>query len=273
MIVKFILIVGHKTLRRMEMTWVDAFIASSILYNVFRCVDVLSTKFCLSKLDLEMYEVNPIVVFVSKKVGFDKAMLITGVLFTFLIGFADAFWVYPIIGIPLLWLLFGLFHLLAAMNNVQVYFQIRIFGAREIEESISRITDMLKPLPLFQKIIFLIKINIFNFFLTIYGIVALILFSFLFASIANIQFRTTVPILLVVTPPVMILDLIMFFPTTIFGSLLISMRRLKINKKRPILNEENRKAVLLPIELVETMLNEARERNADYIQVSIPNEE
>lgn len=255
------------------MTWVNAFIASSILYNVFRSLDILSTKLCFSKLDLEMHEVNPIVVFMTKKVGFNKAMLITGIFFTALIGLIDAFWIYPTVGIPLLWLVFGLFHLIATANNFQVYFQTKIFGAKEVEESISRVIDMLKPLSRFEQVKFLIKMNIFHLFLTIYGIVALILFLFLLSLIANVCFTVPVPILLIVTPPIMMLDLIMFFPTMIFGSLLVFRRRLKMNNKKLTLTKKDKKAILLPIDLVETVLNKAREKNANYIEVSIPNEQ
>jgi hypothetical protein len=226
---------------------------------------VLSTKLCLERLDPELHEVNPIVAPLITKIGFNKTMLVTWIPSAIAIGFADAF--YPLFGIPAWWLVFGLFHLIATANNIQLYYHTKIYGAEVIEENTMRIITILKSLSTFKKITFLIKTNVLNLFFTVYGIAALLLLSSLLGSL-DIYFKTPVPALLVVGPPIMVLDLIMFFPTMIFGSLIISIRRLKINRER-VLTQENSNSIIVSVEFIETLLNEAREKGANYIQLPI----
>lgn len=249
------------------MAWFNAFICSVTLYSILRSFDVWSTALCLERLDPELHEVNPIVAPLIKKIGFNKTMVITWIPLAIAIGFADAFWAYPIFGIPVLWLFFGLFHLIAAANNVQLYYHIKIFSAEVVEENARRIITVLKSLSTFKKITFLIKTNILNLFFTVYGIITLLLFSLLLSSL-DISFKAPVPILLAVGPPIMVLDLILFFPTMIFGSLIISIRRLKINSEH-VLTQENSDSIIVSVEFIETLLNEARERGANYIQLSL----
>jgi hypothetical protein len=252
------------------MSWFDAFVSSIALYSLLRTFDVWSTKLCLARLDPEMHEVNPVIAPLVKKFGFNKTMLVAWVPIAIAIGFVDAFYAYPLIGIPFLWLLFGLFHLIAAANNVQLYYQTETFGSEVIEENTRRIITMLKTLSTFRKITFLVKTNILNLFFTLYGIGALVLFSILLGSL-NIYLRAPIPVLLVVGPPIMVLDLIMFFPVMIFGSLIISMRRLTMDDEH-ILAQEPRSFIIVSVEFMETILHEAREKGANCIQLRIPDE-
>jgi len=250
-----------------KMVWFDAFVSSVTLYSLLRTFDVWSTKLCLARLNPEMHEVNPVVVPLIRKMGFNKTMLVTWIPLAIAIGFVDALYAYPLIGIPALWLVFGLFHLIAAANNIQLYYQTKIFGVEVIEENTKRIIRMLKTMSTFSKITFLLKTNILNLFFTIYGIVALILFSILLSSL-NIYPIAPIPILLVVGPPIMVLDLIMFFPVMIFGSLIISLRRLRMNSEH-ILDQESRNFIILSVEFVEAILYEAREKGANCIQLPL----
>lgn len=252
------------------MIWFNAFISSLMLYSVLRYVDVWSTKLCLARLNPEMHEVNPVVAPLIKKMGFNKTMLVTWIPTAIVIGFIDAFYLYPMIGIPALWLVFGLFHLIAAANNIQLYYQTKIFGVEVIEENTKRIIRMLKTMSTFSKIAFLLKTNILNLFFTIYGIVALVLFSILLSSL-NIYPIAPIPILLVVGPPIMVLDLIMFFPVMIFGSLIISLRRLKMNNEH-IFAQKGRNFIILSVEFVEAILREAQEKGANCIQLPLLDE-
>lgn len=249
------------------MMWFDAFVSSVALYSFFRYFDISTTKLCLTRLDPELHEVNPVVVPLIKKIGFNKTMLITWIPVATVIGLIDAFYLYPMIGIPTLWLVFGLFHLIAAANNLQVYYQMKIFGIEVIEENTRRIIAMLKSLTAFGKITFLIKTNILNLFFTVYGIVTLLLFSILLSSL-DIYFKTPIPILLAISPPVMVLDLIMFFPVMIFGSLVISMRKLKMNRDH-VLVQESSSSIIASVEFIEALVKEARDKGANYIQLSL----
>ncbi len=247
-----------------------AFISSFGLYSLLRLMDVWSTKLCVARLDPELHEVNPIAAPLIKKIGFNKTMILTWIPFALVIGFIDAFFLYPVLGIIVLWLFFGLFHLIAAANNMQIYYQVKIFGQKAIEESMRRVIALLKPMSTYQKVIFVIKTNFLNLFLAIYGITTLVLFSFLIPSL-SIFIRTSIPALLVIAPPIMVLDLIIFFPTLVFGSLIISMRRVrKIKEQVTTKNEGN--SITISLEFAEQIIQEAREKGANYVQLPVPSE-
>jgi len=250
------------------MDYVNAFVSSVALYSLLRVFDVWSTKQCLSKLDPEMHEINPIVAPLVKKIGFNKTMIITWVPFALVIASLDAMYAYPMVGIPILWLLFGLFHVIVAANNLEIYFRTRIFGAEAIEENTRRTIRILKNLPLVGKISFLMKTNVLNLFFTLYGIGALVLFSVLL-SVVNVSSKGPIPILLFVGPPIMILDLIMFFPVMVFGALIISLRRIKIPD---VQLQENAHHLTFSVEFLETVLHEAQVNGATCVQFPVPEE-
>ncbi|MEM3770691.1 MAG: hypothetical protein QXG76_05865 [Candidatus Bathyarchaeia archaeon] len=214
-----------------------------------------------------MHEINILVVPLVKKIGFNKTMIITWVPFAAFVGFIDTLCLYPQIGIPVAWLFFGLFHLIAAANNIQLYYQTKIFGAEEIEESTRRIVEMLKSLSTVGKITLWIKINILNLFFTAYGVLTLLLSIILLNSL-NFYPKAPIPMLLVASPPIMMLDLLMFFPLTLFGSLILFIRRLKITKNQ-VFAQKDKNSIVLSVELIESILSEARKKGANYIQIHI----
>lgn len=103
-----------------------------------------------------------------------------------------------------------------------------------------------------------------------YGIIALVLFSLLIPSL-DILIKTPIPALLAIAPPIMVLDLIMFFPTIIFGSLIISIRRVRKIEEQVITKSEGN-SITISLELAEQIIQEAKEKGADYVQFHVPNE-
>lgn len=250
----------------------DVFVYSLALYSCFRYFDVWSTKLCLDVLDPEMHEVNPIIAPLVKKIGFNKTMIFTWLPFAVSIALIDALYLYPIVGIPILWLLFGLFHIIAAANNIQIHFQTKIFGAEVVEENTRALVRILKELPLLRKFTFLAKMNFLNLFLAFYGVAALTLFGILLSA-TDISIRHPIPILLAVGPPIMILDLIMFFPIIVFGSIMISFRRLRLVNKKEVRPKENQRYLAVSVECLEDALREAQVSDVDYVQFLIPLED
>jgi len=181
---------------------VEVWIYSFLLYSSFRFFDAESTRLVLSKLDPELHEMNPMAP-LFKKFGFKKIMIITWLVFASGIAFLDAYVLYPSVGFPILWLVFGIFHLMAAANNYQLYFQIKILGAEMIEASTKHLIIKLKKLSPFGKVAFLIQWNFLNIFFALYGFVVLVLTSFLLSTM-NISFRGPIPYLLAFAPPIMI---------------------------------------------------------------------
>jgi len=250
----------------------NIWIASFVLYSLLRIPDVESTRRVLAELDPELHEVNFLIPPLLKKIGFNKTMIVTWLVFATVIASLDAVNVYPVVGFPILWLLFGLFHLLAAANNVQLYFYTMTVGAEAVEENTKRIIATLKKLPFFEKIVFLIRMNFFNLVIAIYGVIALVLFTILLSS-TEIYLKGPIPYMLLLGPPIMIIDLIMFFPTLVFGSLIISWRRLKIANDKEAYPEKNQRYLTISIECLENALNEAKTTSAEYVKFVIPLDE
>jgi len=246
-----------------------AFIYALIGYSLLRYFDVWSTKLCLAKLDPEIHEANPIVASLLKKIGFDKTMLLTWLLFAIPIGLADALYINPVLTFPILWFLFGLFHVMAAANNLQIYFQMKIFGAEVVKENTMRIIGILKGLPFLGKVAFLVKMNFLNVFFAFYTIITLTFLSILLTAI-DITIKRPIPVLLALGPPIMILDLIMFFPTIVFGSLMISLRRLRSTKDEDLHLSGNQKNLAVSVVFLEKALHEAQANGADYVQFLAP---
>jgi len=222
-------------------------------------------------LDPEIHEVNPIIASLLKRTDFNKTMLITWLLFAIPIGLADALYIYPVVTFPILWLVFGLFHVMAAANNLQIHFQMKIFGAEVVKENTMRVIKILKGLSFSDKVAFLMKTNFLNIFFALYAIVTLTFLSILLTSI-DIVIRHPIPVLLAIGPPIMILDLIMFFPTIALGSLIISLRRLRTTKDEDLHLIGDQKGLAVSVEFLEEALHEARANGANFVQFLAPSE-
>jgi len=247
------------------MNMIDVFGASVVLYSIFRYFDVKSTKLCLAKLDPTLHEVNPIAAPLFRKMSFDKAMVLMWIPTALAIGLADTFIVAPIVGIPILWLFFGLFHVFATANNLQVYSRVKQFGAETIEEDTKQLMRKLKSLSKFKRITYLSQMNGLNLFFSLYGIVTLLLFWRLF-PLVNVTFRAPIPVLFLLAPIIMIVDFIAFFPTMTFGSLLISLRRIPPDAKLDDLSQNSRD-LTVSVEFLEYLVDEAHQKGANCVQI------
>lgn len=241
-------------------------------YSAFRYIDVWSTRLATSELNFEMHEVNPFLVPLVKKMGFKKGMIVSWLLFAIPISMVDIIIIYPLIGFPTLWIFFGLFHILAAANNIQVYFRTKAVGKDNVELNTRNLIRELRSLSTLRKIVYLMKLNFFNLCLAIYGLVALALFSMLLSFLV-ISFREPTSYLLFIVPPVMILDLILFFPVIVFGSIIISYRQLKLFNDRDLSSERNGRYVSISRDILHKALAEADKTGADFIQFLIPHED
>jgi len=249
----------------------NVFIYSFALYSLFRLLDTESTRMALKELNLEMHEVNFIAVPLIRKMGFNKAMILTWFIFATLIAAGDALFVSPLVGFPTLCILLGLFQALAAANNVQVYFQTLEIGAENVERSTRNLIRKLRTLSAVGRIVYLMKLNFLHLFLTIFGLTALALFSILLSTL-SISLTAPTSYLVLIVPPVMILDLILFFPVMVFGSIVISYRRARILNSND-LSKEDGKYVSIPIDILRTALSEAEKKGAEFAQFSVSEED
>lgn len=269
LIVRLILINDLQRMWRIEMLPILVFLFSLSTYTLFQWVDIYSTRLALSKLSLEMHEVNSLLVFLTKKIGFDRATTVMWLIFAPLVGLIDAVYVFNALSFPTTCFLFGMFHVLAAANNFQIHFQTQIVGARNVERNTHLLIQMLKQQSFLEKIKLLIRLNFFKVFVAAYSLVSLLLFFQLLSSVV-VTLKEAVSLFLLYLPPIMILALIMFFPVDAFGSFLISIRRLKLSKDNESnISDDDSGYVSLPVDVLEVALKKAKATNAEYVQFSI----
>jgi hypothetical protein len=252
---------------------VVAYLYSLAVYTCFQHLDILSTKLVLSKLDVEKHELNPLLVFLKKKVGIRAAFWVMWLLIANSIAAFDAFYIQTIFGFTLACFFVGMFHLFAAFNNLQIYFETQFVGADNVERNTSFLIQELKKRSRSGKIVLLLKLNSFNLFLSIFGVATLVLSTRL---LETLQFRFSAPIsvFLLYFPPMMILALILFTPYKVLGMLFICKRRL--DKPAPISTADSdlqehqaHTLVSLPVDILEAALKKAKANNAKHVQFSL----
>jgi len=208
---------------------IEVWLGSLLLYSILRIPDVESTRLILTKLKPEQYEVNVLLWRLIKKSSFNKAMIIQWLIIAPLIASLDALFVYPALGFSMAWLFYGLFHLVAAANNFQLYSRIKMEGVEAIEESTRRFTASLRRLSTSKRIAFFVEMNLLDIILTAYGFIAITLFGILLGSM-SIQFRAPFPYFLSIIPVNMIIVLVLYPPFRILATFIIWRRRLKFSK-------------------------------------------
>jgi hypothetical protein len=249
---------------------IAAYFYSLVVYSCFQFFDLRSTKSALSGLELEKHEINPLLVFLNKRVGFESSSLIMWLLIANLIAAYDAFYVNSIFGIPLACFFFGMFHLLAVFNNLEIQFSKQFVGAEAFERNTDLLIEELQKRSAWGKITLLIRLNLFSVFLSAFGIAALFL-SLRLLSVLQIKIVTPVSYALVYFPPMMILALILFFPIKVFGMFIICRRRLNTARSTDEQQESAPPSIRLDVNVLETALNEAKSNNAQYIQFDLKN--
>lgn len=253
------------------MNTIIAFLYSLAVYSCFQFFDIFSTKLALSKLEVEKHEINPLLVFLKKRFGLNVSFLLMWLIIANLVAVFDAFCVQNALGFPMACYFFGMFHLLATFNNLQIYFETQFVGADTIERNTNFLIQELKKRSPLGKVALLVKLNSFNVFASLFGIVALCLSTQL---LSFLQFRLVEPIsvFLVYFPPMMILALIMFFPIKVFGMFLIS-RRLRTSESSINDSKNDHPSLSLPVDVLEAALKDAKANNAKYVQLYVTQEE
>lgn len=245
------------------------FVFSFSVYTAFQWFDAHSTRLALSKLSLEMHEINPILVSLSKRIGVDLALTVMALAFATFVGLVDVLYSLNAFRFPIMCFLFGMFHILAAANNLQIYFEVETIGPENFDRNTRYLIQMLKQKSFVGKIGLLIKLNLFKVFLAIYGLVSLLFLFGLLGSLV-ISIEGSISSFLFYLPPIMILAFITFFPVNVFGIFLISLRRLKSRVSEVTnLSDPDVQYISLPVDVLEVAFNEAKATNAEYIQFSV----
>lgn len=246
-----------------------AYLYSLATYSCFQFFDFYSTKLALSKLDVEKHEINPLLVFLNKRIGINASFLIMWLLIANSVAAFDALCIQNLLGFTFACYFFGMFHMLAFFNNLQIHFETQFVGPENFERNTEFLIRELRKRSLFGKVTLLVKLNLFNVFLSAFGLVALILSIQL---LNFLQFRLVEPVsaFLLYFPPMMILVLIFFFPFKVLGMFIICSRRLYLSKSSDSDSQDDYVTrVSLPLDILESALKDAKANNAKYVQFSL----
>jgi hypothetical protein len=248
-----------------------AFLYSFAIYSAFQYFDIYSTKRALSKLDVEEHEINPLLVFLEKRFGLNTSFFLMWLFIATTVASVDAFYIQNVLGFPIGCYFFGMFHLLATFNNLQIHFETEFVGADNIQRNTNFLAQELQKRSRLGKTALLVKLNLFNVFVSLFGLFALFL-SIRLLSLLQFRFAEPVSFLLFYFPPMMILTLIMFYPIKVFGMFLIS-RRLRASGSPMSDSEKISRSISVPVDVLETALKDAKTNNASYVQLHLVHEE
>jgi hypothetical protein len=253
-----------------------AFIYSLGAYTCFQFLDMWSTKVALSQLNLEKHEVNPVLVSLKKRFGINRSLFLMWLVIANSVALIDALIVQEILGFPLLCFFFGMFHVLAVFNNLQIHFEKKLVGVEIFEQNTEFLIQELKKQSLLGKIAMLFRLNLFNIFVSAFGVFALYL-SVQLLSVLQISIPGQTSIFLLYFPPLMILVLIMFFPMKVFGMFIVIGRRLSKSKSESPADikpqEASEPTVSIPVSVLESALQNAKANNAMYVQFCLTQKE
>ncbi len=107
---------------------------SFITYSVLRQFDEKSTADLAEVIDLQKHEVNPTITWLSARIGLKKAMRLTWIIIATGVATGDAYIAtgFPY-GVPILALIMGFGHVLAAASNKHVSYLVNKLGVEEFE--------------------------------------------------------------------------------------------------------------------------------------------
>jgi hypothetical protein len=248
-----------------KMEIIAAYAYSLVTYSCFQLCDILSTRAALSKLTIEKHEVNPLLVWLKRKVGTNRAFFLMWLVIANSVALFDALYVQAIVGFVLACYFFGMFHLFAVFNNLQIFFETKFVGPENLERNTDFLIGELKKRSTMGKIVLLTKLNLFNIFVSFFGIATLVLSTML---LNTLQFSLTGPtsVFLMFFPPMMIITLILFAPFKVMGMFIICTRRLQTKSpENPPADQES--VTNLPVSVLEKALKDAKENHSTFVQI------
>ena len=240
---------------------------SFIMYSMFRYFDAWSTAAVAEVLKIEQHEVNPLIVFLTKKVGLTLALRFHWLL-AIPIAFIDGFIFGPRTGLPLLALLMGFIHLLAAINNFSIYFRIKEFGAESVKRTMMYTLKNMKNMNMINKIIYLTKINLSNVLLSVWNIIILVVINTYLGSIKFIVTSEFLPVTYLIYAILMNITLLIFYPLVTIGNFLLMFRNLKNIQITEFEKDDN--YIVVSTELLNEAINQAKKDDATYVRFKIP---
>src|SRR2546422_1132795 len=151
------------------------FVFSFFAYSMLRYLDQSSTKRLARRLDIQKHELNPLLTWLARKWGLDRAFWITYLVFAIGIAMVDVFLnTVATFGFPAAAYLFGLMHVLAAANNLELDYETRGMTKGQIESGTFGFVEELSGLSLRKGLSLLIEKYAFTFIAALLSFIAVV---------------------------------------------------------------------------------------------------
>ena len=259
------------------LTLVLWFVYSFAVYTVLRQFDEISTRRLAEEIDLQRYEVNPTVVWLTKRLSLKQTFILTWLVIGVFVGVLDAVSEQlHAFGVPFFALIFGFSHIFAAAHNTKVYNQLKRMSLQEFEEIQTRRLQELSDATLLKRVKLVFSGNPVAFLV---AVLAPFTLTGLFLSMAAANslldgHRQLVNYLLLINFTIpFIMAFIIVQISFVIGPFILSNRyyRNKQNgkvSKVPIQGMATSLTLELSVAHIEEALNDARARGAETVKIS-----
>lgn len=247
------------------------FVESFVLYSLLRYFDVNSTKKLAERLDIQKHEINQLLTLLARRWGLGKAFRTTWILTASSIALADALlsgtvnW-----GVPVIALLTGTVHLLAAGSNTELEYRTRGMSREEIEAETYEFAKQLSELAWKGRLSLLTERYAFYFVVTIISLASILLSAFS-DSIAALTRSSNTGAAMSNMALVSTWALLLFFPAVFLGTILWSRRLVKFYNTGKLNGPADMggQIVELPVSIVEQALSLAKSNQTSTISLQL----
>jgi len=250
------------------------FILSFVTYSFLRQFDEKSTAELDKVIDLQKHEINPTITWLSARIGLKRAMRLTWIIIATGVATGDAYIAtgFPY-GVPILALIVGFGHVLAAASNKHVSYLVNKLGVEEFEREHDERMQELARVNFVGKLRLIYKANPTSILMLL---VATPLVAALgYAMVATELFTViSVPFKFVVIPLnvafCFIIATLVIQPAFAIGPLMLSRRYSKRHAAVTADSAPSTVSIQVPVTVVTAALESARKNGELSVRITIP---
>lgn len=223
-------------------------------------------------MDIFRHEINEVLLALVRRVGLGNSFKILWIVFATAIATFDTVLNTPVTyAIPVLAVLFGFVHLLAAAHNYELYYNVKDKTRQEIEDSDIRTAKTLSQLDWLGKLLFVIRKNAFTFFVAAFS---LVVFTWPMSTLLILTVTRSQSLWYAFNYTILIsaLGLLFFFPALMLGALLLANRLANSYKKGELVSTLSAQAngqIEIPIETLREAIRTAEASNESTVRIQL----
>src|SRR5437879_10533978 len=247
------------------------FVFSFFAYSMLRYLDQSSTKRLARRLDIQKHEINPLLTWLTRKWGLDKAFWITYFVFAVGIGLIDVTLnTLATFGFPAAAYLFGLLHVLAAANNLELDYDTRGLTKEQIESGTFQFVEELSGLSLKKSLGLLAEKYAFTVIASVLSFIAILSIA-LGDPVSKLVGRPYLGAVMFQMALVLLFSIPFFYSALMVGLLLWSRRLVRMYRKGQLPNPNSGldRHIDLDVSVVEEALVVARANNTSTIRIEV----